>query len=247
MKNCEKIEFFYGDSGRVYTEITNPDKVQKIISAMQQLEKYNSGALFFIHMRAINKYGRKVESGLVWRDRRQVVIFRDGTSKKLYSILKEEGIIPDPKPPASPDFGTFFIELDPDIVANMDVSQVLSVHTISDPHPDRKRSGYCMPLFTDGLPIKDTEKIKIIYECIKNAKKVKHRNADFDNHKLVFETKRITYYLAVDWNDEIAIGDWWESIELAKYFKEWSVGKPGEKSFNSESIPPVWRSDGNML
>jgi hypothetical protein len=40
-------------------------------------------------------------------------------------------------------------------------------------------------------------------------------------HKLYFKTNKDTYYIRFLWDKKTVYGDWWDSPELLKYFREW--------------------------
>lgn len=97
MKHCRKIEF--GS-----TIINDPEKIERIISAMRRMtnysEDYETSILFSASMKATDRWGRTVT---VDYDLGNVaVFFRKGKSRELYTLLKEYGMIKPAKQSSGP-------------------------------------------------------------------------------------------------------------------------------------------------
>ena len=100
MKDCRKIEFVFDGDDSDVPVIDDPNKIDRIISAMRQVRYFESiqlAALFSFAMRAIDSEGKTVSVDCAVGD--GFVVFRDGESKKLYTLLNEYGVMRPPEKP----------------------------------------------------------------------------------------------------------------------------------------------------
>lgn len=131
----------------------------------------------------------------------------------------------------------------------IEISQITLVTVMNGPYPypppNKKGDYHWMINRIDGFPVNDPENIKILYECIKNAKKTQPSNPDFGDQKLVFVSNNTTYYLAIAWDKEKVYGDWWESKQLQDHFEAWRLQYPTENSSPGERMIDidVWGID----
>ena len=112
-----------------------------------------------------------------------------------------------------------YVELTEGTFQNLEVSEILSVNimsTLTGKKPDE-----WVPIDVYLFPITDSEKIKVIYDCIDNAAEFNPSNTDYDGRKLLFTTKETICYLDTWLTKEFAFGDWWKSEKLCSLFGEW--------------------------
>lgn len=98
------MEFaFQGDYAKA-TVIDDPDKIERIISAIRQRQYCEMGQyliVFSFSMRATDSEGKTITVDYHWGD--GWVAFRDGESKPFYTLLNEYGVMrPPEKPVPSP-------------------------------------------------------------------------------------------------------------------------------------------------
>jgi hypothetical protein len=99
MKQCKKIEFLLNDkSGTIFAEITEQNKIDKVLHAMHTIEPCDHDAWLSYSIRAVGKTGKVSQAYFGWSEDMKVVYFRDGKSKEVYRLLTEYGIIQPPAP-----------------------------------------------------------------------------------------------------------------------------------------------------
>jgi len=130
-----------------------------------------------------------------------------------------------------------YVELTKNTFQELDISKVISVSVVSIPHGKERVPHEWEMNYTNVFPIMDPERIKTIHRLIINGKPINY-SAD---EKILFETKKVIYYLAFGETHEKAYGDWWESSELMEKFKQWGIQHPRGEKHPPESITePPW-------
>lgn len=121
------------------------------------------------------------------------------------------------------------VELTAESFAGLDASKVREVVITSC--MSRDRHGRIWLHHTD-FPVSDPEKIRIIVECIRDAKQ---GNYDMGPpaRSIHFNTRKTLYWTSISWDDECVYGKWWQSAELLRYFKQWEFLPPPQTDPNA--------------
>jgi hypothetical protein len=102
MKACQELVFLHNDkSGTIFAKITEREKIDKVLHAIQYSEPYAPALppLLAYSIRGVGKNGATKQAKFTWSDDAKAVLFSNSRSKEVYQLFVEYGII-DPSVPA---------------------------------------------------------------------------------------------------------------------------------------------------
>jgi len=127
-------------------------------------------------------------------------------------------------------------ELTKETFQKLDVSEVVSVEVVStagkEPHKWRR-------IYRNVFPIRDS-RIETIYGLIQDGGLWDY----YTDRYILFTTEDRIYYMGIGWTDETAYGNWWNSPELRKLFREWGDQRPKSKKAPETITGPPRRRRG---
>jgi len=93
--------------------------------------------------------------------------------------------------------------------------------------------------------ITDREKIETIYNRIRKARDQIVYLTDelkFPLYRIYFKAGKVLYWGRIEWDEEDVYGDWWESADLLKDFKQWglNLSKPLPSYMTRPPNIPPW-------
>lgn len=114
-----------------------------------------------------------------------------------------------------------YVLLSKELFAKLDAGSITEISVVS-------RTGVKPETWTAIFTVTDRERIKVILDCIRNAKKqMTYLTDDIKPpfYTMLFKSGRIIYWGLIGWDDEVVYGcwGWWESGELLKHFKQWEL------------------------